>query len=315
MRVLHIGAGNLYGGVETLLVTLARYRDLCAGMEPEFALCFEGRLSAELKAASVPLHMLGRVRTSRLYTVLRARHRLAGLLRRSSFDVVLCHMAWPQAIFGPTVRRAGLPLVVWRHDAGDGRHWLERWARRTEPDLTICNSRFAETALASFCPGIWTEVIYCPVALPEPVSQREAMKTRSELGVSAKTTVIIQVSRLETWKGHQLHLEALGKLRKLPGWVCWMVGGAQRPHEVRYLDNLKQKAARLDIADRVLFLGQRSDVPQLLAAADVHCQPNTGPEPFGITFIEAMYAHLPIVTTALGGAQEIIDGSCGMLVP
>ncbi len=38
MRVLHVYSGNLYGGVETLLVTLARHRDLCPEMEPHFAI-------------------------------------------------------------------------------------------------------------------------------------------------------------------------------------------------------------------------------------------------------------------------------------
>jgi glycosyltransferase involved in cell wall biosynthesis len=63
------------------------------------------------------------------------------------------------------------------------------------------------------------------------------------------------------------------------------------------------------------FLGPRTDVPRLLAAADIHCQPNTGPEPFGIAFVEALYAGLPVVTTALGGALEIVDDRCGILVP
>ena len=54
---------------------------------------------------------------------------------------------------------------------------------------------------------------------------------------------------------------------------------------------------------------------QLLGAADIHCQPNTGPEPFGIAFVEALYAGLPVVTTALGGAIEIINPSCGRLLP
>jgi glycosyltransferase involved in cell wall biosynthesis len=93
-----------------------------------------------------------------------------------------------------------------------------------------------------------------------------------------------------------------------------MVGGAQRPHEKRYLKGLRAEAAALGIGSRVNFLGQRSDVARLLAAADIHCQPNTGPEPFGITFVEALYAGLPVVTTAIGGALEIVDGSCGMLV-
>jgi glycosyltransferase involved in cell wall biosynthesis len=52
-----------------------------------------------------------------------------------------------------------------------------------------------------------------------------------------------------------------------------------------------------------------------MAAADVYCQPNTGPEPFGIAFVEALLAGLPVVTSALGGALEIIDETCGIVVP
>ena len=73
-------------------------------------------------------------------------------------------------------------------------------------------------------------------------------------------------------------------------------------------------AARLNIGDRLRFLGQRSDVGQLMAAADIYCQPNQGPEPFGIAFIEAMQAGLPVVTTAAGGPLEIFDDSNGVLV-
>ena len=56
-------------------------------------------------------------------------------------------------------------------------------------------------------------------------------------------------------------------------------------------------------------------MPRLLASADVHCQPNTSPEPFGIAFVEALGAGLPIVTSAIGGALEIVDESCGLLAP
>jgi glycosyltransferase involved in cell wall biosynthesis len=93
------------------------------------------------------------------------------------------------------------------------------------------------------------------------------------------------------------------------------VGGAQRPAEVRYFEELKERAAQLNITDHVRFLGQRADVRQLLAAADIHCQPNIGPEPFGITFLEALDAGLPVVTTAQGGALEIVDQTCGILTP
>jgi glycosyltransferase involved in cell wall biosynthesis len=56
-------------------------------------------------------------------------------------------------------------------------------------------------------------------------------------------------------------------------------------------------------------------VPRLMAAADIYCQPNLTPEPFGIAFVEALAAGLPVVTTAAGGALEILDEQCGVLVP
>src|SRR5262249_9096781 len=88
----------------------------------------------------------------------------------------------------------------------------------------------------------------------------------------------------------------------------------QTPQEEEYLRVLKGAAVELGIADRVLFLGKRADVPKLLAAADIFCQPNQEPEPFGIVFVEALWAGRPVVTTAMGGALEIIDDSCGVLV-
>ena len=51
MRILHLYSGNLYGGIETFLRTLARVQRLSPELEHEFALCFEGRLSQELREA------------------------------------------------------------------------------------------------------------------------------------------------------------------------------------------------------------------------------------------------------------------------
>ena len=75
-----------------------------------------------------------------------------------------------------------------------------------------------------------------------------------------------------------------------------------------------RRAAALGIADRVEFLGERSDVRRLLADSDIYCQPNIEPDAFGISLVEAMAAGLPVVTSALGGAKEIVDETCGVLV-
>jgi glycosyltransferase involved in cell wall biosynthesis len=120
---------------------------------------------------------------------------------------------------------------------------------------------------------------------------------------------------MEAGKGHYLHLAALERLKDLDiPWICWMVGGAQRPQEQEYLHQLRQTADGFGLAERVRFLGERADVPELLAAADIFCQPNKTPESFGIVYIEALWAERPVVSTAMGGALEIIDESCGVLV-
>jgi glycosyltransferase involved in cell wall biosynthesis len=179
----------------------------------------------------------------------------------------------------------------------------------------IANSHFVGRAVRDLFKCTRTEVIHYPVSSArEQAGALSRSEIRRELGADGPAVVIIQVSRMEAWKGHMLHLEALARLREIPGWVCWMVGGAQKPDEDVYLSRLRRHTAEIGIADRVFFLGQRADVSSLLAAADIFCQPNQFPEPFGIVFVEALSAGLPVVSTAFGGAAEIVDHSCGRLV-
>ncbi len=312
MRVLHIVAGRLYGGVETQLVTRARYRSCCPEMEPEFALCFDGLLSERLLEQKVPVHRLGPTRARSPLSVLRGRRRLTRIVEARRIDVLSCHMPWALAAFGPVARSTGVPLMFWMHDAATGRHWVERWARLTRPDIAICNSRFTAGTLPALYPSLHAEVIFPPVVPPETNFTADIRRdTRRELETQADAIVIVQASRMEAWKGHRLHLEALSRLRTIPGWVCWLVGGAQRDHEIRYEADLRARAERLGIADRVRFTGESRDVPRLLGAADIYCQPNSGPEPFGIALVEALYAGLPVVTSAMGGAPEFIDAEVG----
>ena len=119
---------------------------------------------------------------------------------------------------------------------------------------------------------------------------------------------------MEPWKGHRLLLKALSLLASAPNWICWVAGGPQRPGEDRYFEILKEDAVRYRIEDRVRFAGWVDDVTKLLAAAQIHCQPNAAPEPFGISFVEAMGAGLPVVTTSWGGPLEIVTAESGMLV-
>jgi glycosyltransferase involved in cell wall biosynthesis len=307
MKVLHISAGNLFGGIETILVTLARERRLCPDLKPHFSVCFEDRFSRELRATGAPVDYVGNVRVRNPFTIFRARAAMERLLTQESIDVAICHSPWAQAVFGPVVKARQIPLVFWSHGLMSGRHWLEIWARRTPPSLILCNSRTTERNARTTLPNIPTQVIYAPVSSTTVVQVRESSGTGP--------VVIIQVSRMEKWKGQELLLDALSRLKDLPNWVCWIVGGAQTDHEVDYEDALHQRAAGLAVDDRVEFLGSRDDVHALLAQADIFCQPNLSPEPFGIVFIEALQAGIPVVSTHLGGAAEILNDSCSIMVP
>lgn len=316
MKVLHLTAGNLFGGIETYLLALARLRHLCPAMEPQFGVCFPGRLRDELLAAGVPVHDLGAVRVSRPWTVLRARWRLKRLLRDQRFDAALTHSCWPHAVFAPVVRRAGVRLVNAVHGELNPAFWLSRWAARTSPDAVIANSQFTAGAAAKVFPRSPVSVVYPPVPLSEPFDRAAAReRLRAEFATPADAIVILMVSRIEELKGHAVLLDALGQLRERGEWVCWIVGGAQRPHEVELLRELQETANRLGISGRLRFTGPRSDVPAVMAAADVYCQPNTGPEGFGLTFVEALRAGLPVVTSSIGGAAEIVTAECGVLCP
>jgi len=312
LKVLHLYAGNLYGGIETLLTTMARLRNLAPGMEPEFGLCFRGRLWDELVATGAAVHDLGPVRVSRPWTVWRARGRLRQILADSRAEVVVTHEFWPHAVFAPVVRWAGVRLVNLVHGVATGRNWRERWASLTPPDLVLANSRFTAGSVGNVFPGTRVEVWHYPVARPTLEGPARA-EVRAEFGTPDGTVVILQASRLERWKGQAAHLSALAILRDIPGWECWLAGGVQKAGESEFMAKLRTTANRAGIADRVRFLGQRADVPRLMAAADVFCQPNIGPEPFGIVFVEALYAGLPVVTSGFGGAAEVVDQTCGVL--
>ncbi len=161
-RTLHVYSGNLYGGIETFLRTLARHpRPALAATD--FALCFEGRLAKELREAGATLHVLGAVRTRSLRSIIAARRALAETLRRHPYEVVVCHSAWPHALFAPVVRAYGPRLAYHMHDAPNALGWPDRWASLTAPDLVLCNSEFTASRGPWFFPRVPRVVARCPV--------------------------------------------------------------------------------------------------------------------------------------------------------
>ena len=315
MKLLHLYAGNLFGGVERLLLTLARQQSRCAPtFDHQFGLCFDGKLAAELRRLGAPVHDLGAVRVSRPWTVWRARRRLADLLREHPpFDAVICHSNWPHAIFAPVIRGMAKPLIYAAHDVPDPNHWVDRWSRQTRPDLIIANSAFTAGQMQNLFPGVASAQVSPAVEKPVRLDEMAREGLRRSIGTSAGQVVILLAARMHWIKGHRVMVDALSRMTHDPTWTCWIAGAAQTADEQAYADELSAQVRGAGLQDRVHFLGHRDDVPQLMQAADIYCQPNVRPETFGISLVEALYAGTPVVTSSIGAAPEIIDNRCGIL--
>ena len=218
VRVLHVYGGNLYGGIETFLRTLARHPTRESAVM-DFALCFEGRIARELRESGATLHILGAVRVRSPRSIFAARRVLAETLRAGRYEVVVCHSAWPYALFAPVVRAHGARLAFHMHDVPNARGWIDQWANRTRPDLVLCNSEFTAAN------GRWSfrktsrVVIRCAVEFDQGTARAARAEVRAALGATPEAVVILQASRMQAWKGHRLLIDALGQLRANPRWV------------------------------------------------------------------------------------------------
>jgi glycosyltransferase involved in cell wall biosynthesis len=143
------------------------------------------------------------------------------------------------------------------------------------------------------------------------VTAAQCTQARASIGTSSRF-VMTAVARLAPWKGQHVVIAAL---QSLPDAEAWIVG-APLFGEHAYAAGLREQAAGLGVADRVRFLGEREDVPLLLAASDVVVHSAVDAEPFGRVVVEGMLARRPVIATDAGGVQELITHRrTGWLVP
>jgi glycosyltransferase involved in cell wall biosynthesis len=271
-----------------------------------------GRLVPEAEALGVPVTRLGRLERP---WDLAAVPELARALRRLGADIVhvpLYSRASPYVRLA--ARLAGTPLTVAHEHCRDrppGR--LRRLVDRRLADgrtRFVAVSRSDEATLRSA--GIPAERI---AVLPNGVDTArfrpaDRLAARAATGLPADRPLVLVAARLEPRKGQVDLLAALPALRRrVPDLVVAFAGDGPQARALPAL------AAAAGLGDATRFLGHRSDMPDLVAAADVVALPSRH-EGLPLAVLEAMAGARAVVATDVGGtAEAVLDGLTGRLVP
>jgi len=208
------------------------------------------------------------------------------------------------------------PLIWHLHDIISSEHFGQGQRRLQVGLANRCAARVivpSEVAAAAFTAAGGREglVHVIPNGIDLVRDPLPPQALRKQLGLPSGPLIGV-FSRLAPWKGQHVVLQALARL---PGVRCILAGDALFG-EHAYARTLHELARDLGIADRVQFLGQRSDVPRLMQACDAVIHPSVDPEPFGRTLIEAMLMRVPLIASDTGAPSEILKGgAAGTLVP
>jgi glycosyltransferase involved in cell wall biosynthesis len=239
---------------------------------------------------------------------------LIRILRRRRVTVLHSH-EFSMAVYGAAAARwLRLPHVITMH----GNMWMtDAWRRRAALRWAIRNStatvavsqetrRQLETdlGLPDHAIGtVWN-------GMPDVPGDRQPV--RAELGLAPETVLLVALGTLIERKGHAVLLQSLAELtRRHPGLSWHLAIAGDGPERER----LAALAAEGGIAERVHLLGFRSDVANLLAAAEVFVMPSWW-EGLPLALLEAMFAGNAIVASDVSGIPEAIPGpEYGILVP
>jgi len=183
-------------------------------------------------------------------------------------------------------------------------------------DRIIVNSKATQDAFLQSGGRVEKPVIVYNGIDPTPFAQfdpADVSPFRETLDVPQNVPLVGVFSRLAPWKGQHVLLDALPAV---PDVHALLVGDALFRGDESYEETLRHRAVELGVADRVHFLGFRSDVPRLMQLVDIVVHTSVAPEPFGRVIVEGMLAAKPVIATRAGGAIEVIrEPDTGTLIP
>lgn len=320
--VLHIVCfPELYGTQRSLLSTVSCldrgvFEPLVAApADPDFARAAAAAAAAEF----VPVRQQG------LFDLESVRA-LRGLMRRRGVRIVHCHLGISSFLGLIAARPLRIPVIVTRHFINDrytemknpllryGFFKTYQWMNRKFARI-ICVSEAVRAAVIQRekAPPDKCVVIPNGVAVIDSGDLKHlksAPRPAPLQNLPPGRKIVFCTSRLVAEKGLDTLLIAASACVKRGADLGIVIAG-----DGPLRNDLIALAARLGVADRVVFPGFVHNIREYLAAADMFVLPALN-EPFGIALIEAMAAELPIAASAAGGPLEIIEhDETGLLFP
>lgn len=240
--------------------------------------------------------------------------KLASLIKQKKIDVIHAHnaTAWFYVTWASIL--TGVPIVYTEHDRSFPtplrlkyfHYFFGKYAT-----AVIAVSKAVKKNLEKYEHIKNVKVIYNGIDpdLFKPASIEEKVLKKKQLGLNKNDFVLGNVGRMDYWKNQRILIEILPDLKKIsPQIKLILVGGGEEE------GNLKKSAIKKGVKNDVIFLGQRSDVNQILKAFDIFVFPSLT-EGLPLVVIEAMATGLPIVASHVGGIPElVVNGETGFLV-
>jgi glycosyltransferase involved in cell wall biosynthesis len=299
MRVLHVISEMGAGGAETLVAGMVSRGEEYGWVS---AVASGGGFRADALAADgTPTFPVPLARRSKA-GVLKAAWAVRRAIARFRPDVVLAHNVGASLVarlaLAPGRRR---PLLTVFHGVAAADYpAAARILRRVSDRVVAVSPATADRLTASGSDG--PAVIRNAVFARPPVFGRA--EVRASLGVPERTPVALCLARLEPQKRHDVLLDAWAAVEG--DAVLWLAGdGSLRA-------DLERRSEAL--GRRIEFLGTRTDIPDLLAAADVTVLTSDW-EGLPLAVLESLAAGRPVVATDVGGIGEVLAGGGGIVVP
>lgn len=241
---------------------------------------------------------------------------LENYFRREGFDlIVLNNSIFVSLLFVSVCMKLHIPVICYERGFAAYTKKHVKASADLDCSIPVSDAVFKHMTSNGFRAKC-IERIYDGVDPSAYVVENTPASIKAGLNIPFTSRVIGIIGNIRPWKGQKYFIDAFLELSSEYDDLYGIVAGGWSKEDEGFVDILKKTVQESRIGHRVLFLGYRRDVPELLSVFDVFVHASTKPEPFGMVILEAMAANKPVVATNLGGPIEILNnGECGILVP